>query len=369
MGANSIVWIVGAGFSASLGGPLFQDLFSSASRLNNKARFPPEILKSIVGDDADWVFALYAYGLGPDRSASHKIAFNQPGERLWGNAEEFLEFLDLAAQSSESPGHARLEVIDSLMEKPFSWGTRGGALAHMAKRLYAAECSGFLVGQSTKLERWDPYVRWLNEVVTADDTIISFNADGVIERILSEQSVINHVDVVLPLERDLAKAHEAKVALVLKLHGSVDWEFANGKVRAADVHYGVTASETTMVLGTPGPAKLKLTHLLDPLWKTAEDRLRKALAVVFLGYRFPATDASARKRLLEAIGRSDQGAVARIVLGADLRAANRLKALVDYAGASWRHPEAPRNPTGHIEPLYVEDFLAVCSRHRIFSER
>lgn len=60
---RKIVWILGAGFSRSLGGPLLADLFSQEKRLELKERYPE--------CDALWRFTevvvastLFAYGNG-----------------------------------------------------------------------------------------------------------------------------------------------------------------------------------------------------------------------------------------------------------------------------------------------------------------
>jgi hypothetical protein len=86
---------------------------------------------------------------------------------------------------------------------------------------------------------------------------------------------------------------------------------------------------------------------------------------VFLGYRFPQTDAAAKSRLLGAIAANPKGMTVRTVLGDDVFSANRVKGLIDYAVRGAQHKDARLSVT--IESLYVEDFLTVCTRKAIFT--
>lgn len=92
-----------------------------------------------------------------------------------------------------------------------------------------------------------------------------------------------------------------------KLHGSVDWQrFDDGGYVASAEPFAATAAKGSheMVIATPGPSKREVVKEFDTLWNGACQALAQAKRIVFVGYRFPETDAYARRRLLEAIGNS-----------------------------------------------------------------
>jgi hypothetical protein len=82
---------------------------------------------------------------------------------------------------------------------------------------------------------------------------------------------------------------------------------------------------------------------------------------MFVGYRFPPTDAEARRRLLSAISESTKGVGAvhfHIVLGPRTSAddAMRLAGLLKSTG---KVPTKSPESVLHIHPMYAEDFLSV----------
>src|SRR4051794_22739033 len=82
IGDGHTVWILGAGFSKSLGGPLLVDLFRQQ---------PYEDLVHILGEkraaQVSWTQALYNFGV----------------KRLWDDAEEFLAYVEAAAGNPANP--------------------------------------------------------------------------------------------------------------------------------------------------------------------------------------------------------------------------------------------------------------------------
>src|SRR5690349_20031798 len=78
------VWILGAGFSRSLGGPLLTDLLSDGEHTLMKARFPE------VASESEPVVRAYHWGTGVVRRFP----------KLWSNAETFLEFLGAADEGT-----------------------------------------------------------------------------------------------------------------------------------------------------------------------------------------------------------------------------------------------------------------------------
>src|SRR5438128_8731818 len=92
LGDAKRVWILGAGFSRSLGGPLMTDLLSLAAWRLILATYRSVIPK----DDADLVFWLFHFGNGfPEGSPDPRIDIS--GEARWRDAEHFLEILDNAS--------------------------------------------------------------------------------------------------------------------------------------------------------------------------------------------------------------------------------------------------------------------------------
>jgi len=147
--SESIVWILGAGFSRPLGGPLLGDLFSEASAGNLRARFPPERYPRLKTPAANLVRWIYRWGLGEEQ---HLVWTGKTrGEPLWSNAEEYLEFLDTAVDlGGESPGWRRLSEVIRMYEGGINPPTPGAKvsfdgpgqrqhIADTARRLLAAE--------------------------------------------------------------------------------------------------------------------------------------------------------------------------------------------------------------------------------------
>ncbi len=108
----------------------------------------------------------------------------------------------------------------------------------------------------------------------------------------------------------------------------------------------------------------------------AEQAVREARAIVFVGYRFPPTDSYSRERLLGAVmqnATSDHVAV-HTVLGPDTSGpdSRRLLAMLRYAlGRGNRMPVRPeRLPSASLseyysliaQPLFAEDFLSLVQR-------
>ncbi len=59
------------------------------------------------------------------------------------------------------------------------------------------------------------------------------------------------------------------------------------------------------MIATPGPTKADTVRELKDVWAAAERAIREAGTVVFIGYRFPPSDAEARNRILMAITQNE----------------------------------------------------------------
>jgi len=101
MSKNKIAWVLGAGFSAPLGGPMLKDLFSLALhhevsamyKFTETTAYNPDVQYM---DDVMW---LYHYGRRFEQGrltpwiTSAVGNFQEPGEILWDHAEQFLDSL------------------------------------------------------------------------------------------------------------------------------------------------------------------------------------------------------------------------------------------------------------------------------------
>jgi hypothetical protein len=296
-----VVWVLGAGFSKPLGGPLLGQLLSPGSVQDLQERFGRGRLP--VSDAARCACHVYHYG----RKYAEGSLLPDPiaGETLWEDAEDFIARLD----SSESIAGARytLQRICTTLRRliPASWPQKEPSLEDMregARRLVAADCSLFAEDAKLIHEPWSAHIDWARHL-DKRHTIVTFNYDRVPERLrgyIKHEHRTTNLAVLLPSEDPNSQQLSAQ-ARVLKLHGSVDWRRTEeGVVRAAD-DFALTASGKDMVIATPGPTKTEVTALLEPLWLLAHKEIEAADPIVFVGYRFPPTDAIAKKRLLEAI--------------------------------------------------------------------
>jgi hypothetical protein len=120
--------------------------------------------------------------------------------------------------------------------------------------------------------------------------------------------------------------------------------------------------DNELAIAPPGPSKATTcAQCFDPLWLKAEERLRQAHAVVFMGYRFPETDAEARTRLLTSLSEA-QSPVRHVVLGPDVKSpeVRRLESLL-----AWTDKEAAYR----VHPLYTQDFMSVFEVPELFNPK
>jgi len=392
-GGTRTVWILGAGFSRSLGGPLLPDLLSPPTNnfvqaLYARNRYigsldvdgPGENGKELR-QDAEDVRQLYTACGG---ETSPRVM------RLWDDAEAFLDQLDAAAHGyerartrgeAEAPATSRLTraMIGALGHAPRDWAALGDA----ARRLVAAACCAFLSDADTTEERWQPYISWAKDT-DASDSIVTFNYDRVLELLGREFHV---VDPSKPVEGS------PSVATVFKLHGSVDWERHE---TSSGVQYSITSSPEHALtcpghmvgIATPGPTKRTSVQELKPLWTQACRRIEEAQVIVFVGFRFPPSDAEAREKLLGAITANESPHVEmHVVLGPDRghKDVVRLEQLLRYAMNKQGRDERGRGeitgPRDGIEvltqpgkqsyaltthALFAEDFFTVWDPHLLW---
>jgi len=311
--------------------------------------------------------SLYYYGHSKKPRSRHTPGYPEfidgEGEDLWEDAEQYLDYLDTAAASAESPACKRL--LEFLGDARLNHGLQREPgmlklMAAAARRLLAAECCSFIEGVDPDSERWSPYQRWLREVfVWGEDTVVTFNYDLVPEMVARSQKRQDSFQY---------RTKEPGCSFLLKLHGSVNWLLQSTlAVRTdADDRAALTCDDHQLAIAGPGPGKKKLSSgLFEWCWTEALAALEKASAIVFVGYRFPPTDAEARERLLGAIRKNNeqQQLAIHTVLGPDTSSddSRRLRGLLEHAMAGVRNVRGGggRGYSLEQQPLWAEDFFSV----------
>jgi hypothetical protein len=364
---KKIVWILGAGFSAPLGGPLLTQLFAPQC-LDVLSDFFPTTFEPVEFVD---VMRAYHYGtrFRHGRSLGHVGGVPQDtvGAALWEDAEQFLDFLDCADDATNGKAHRKaigraLAGYAVSLERPreeMRAAQRVGPLPGLARRLLAAECCRFLVFANPQSETWVAHQRWLS-LIEKQDTVVTFNYDRVVETLA--QSHPAWLRPVLPGETSLLSR-----APLIKLHGSVDWQ--RGSDRSVRVVQDPTFAAfcrkpEELVIASPGPTKQQVTKDLDDLWQLACRRISDADIIVFVGYRFPPSDATAREQLLGAIRNNTSPFLnVHTVLGPDLRQNDTVR--MDALLHSVLAPAKGGMYAVKAHPLWSQDFFSVASRRSL----
>ena len=389
--SRRVVWVLGAGFSAALGGPMLGDLFSRRSEKDTALRFPEHAFPRLHGPPAPSVRLLYQRGLA-DGLMQLSNRREVMCERMWSNAEDFIDYIDTtAAACGKDANHWLGSRIDEALTQLDCQRVRPDQLRDLARRLVAAECCGFLHRVSTEREQWKPFHRWARNLIAKGDTIVSFNYDRVVELIREAHTKETNDDGASPI-RVLVPSSAGDdwnaACPMLKLHGSVDWlKGLDGKSQERvimehkqDPTCALTCDDDQLAIATPGPSKQAVSDSdFLPLWTEAKKRLKVADAIVFVGYRFPETDAHAREELLGAIreNHADDGGShhlsLHIVLGHPGRDSIRLEALLRFAAGAHRQEGGPSNPGLTFDlntyPLFAQDFFTVVQRKHLFWHR
>ena len=380
----NVVWVLGAGFSKPLGGPLLADLFEA------------RLLQEMTA-----IYEKVRPGFLRDLARLHEIYHGTVGNREtpipglpWKDPEEFLEALDFACCDAV-PADKRAIPLRLIGRAAGNVAINEDAVrdyAKLARHYFVSACSSFLESAFTDTERWSPYRSWA-KWLHANDTVLTFNYDEILERLSTEREplAILTPDLVQPNGdiNEMAKVDLAGRPTVVKLHGSVRWAQEPDPTGHGDrvtAHHSVNEilfGKLTPVIATPGPTKQGMAKgLLQPLWHLAAKKLRAADVVVFVGYRFPETDNQAKQVLLDAIGGRDttRPLTVHIVLGADTahKDVRRLDGLLRWKLAHCEIVDAreirphtdqshypPRRACIIAQPLWAQDFLAVFERRRL----
>jgi hypothetical protein len=325
MTARGLVWIVGAGFSKSLGAPLLNELLTKESVQRLEAAHPG-------GRDAGYQWAQPFHEVARLFEAGLRV---KDGLGFWDNAEQFIERLDHAEDNT----NARSIVNDFLRRcqghhennPALANGPKSSTIRKNALTFAAIEIAQFLRGANVEHEAWLPYTDW-GSSLKPEDSVITFNYDLVPE--LLEDSADARLDIVLPSVADQGThARMDGYAAVYKMHGSISWYEVNGQ-------YGYDAeapfkSDGRLLIATPGPTKHRLIKKeFKRIWDGAQLALENAEAIVIVGYRMPATDAGTKQWFVQRLRKLAQSGAkfirVHIVLGPNPNGedARRLRGLI-----------------------------------------
>jgi hypothetical protein len=151
----------------------------------------------------------------------------------------------------------------------------------------------------------------------------------------------------------VSEIRDSDCAPTLTMHGSTNLMHRDGNVFVEkDFLKAIYRRDAEFLMGIPGPGKSAIAKILRPLWIQARQAIREANMVVFVGYRFPESDAQARSELLRAIRENQSPNLGlQTVLGRNNPDAERLAYLL----------EAAVGDTAGVEqlPLFAQDYLDV----------
>lgn len=360
MQGTKTVWVLGSGFSKSLGGPLLYGLFGDKAKQEIREVFPQ---------------------IGGREIAYH--LFRKHKGVLWDHAEDFLSFIDTALLP-DSPQRGILERHLNVAAFEVFGGDPQPVpidkLRRQAILTVAAECRTYTEQCDVRAEAWGPYVAWARALGDSD-TIVTFNYDLALEKLGEADGVraVGVATVAFPHDHEgnLDTLEGAGLCEIFKLHGSADWAFNDRGDYKRLQSLGELAEPGgyRLLIATPGATKARyVAKSLRVLWGRATDALSKAEVIVFVGYRFPPSDSESRTRLLRAIEENQSPLLTiHTVLGPDINASDvaRLKGLLTHklraagrvdAAELGRTSGAGRYPSMYSvvpQPLFAEDFLSV----------
>jgi hypothetical protein len=239
--AAKVVWVIGSGFSAGLGGPLLKDLLHPRTEKDYKSRFLlTEMHRAVLR-----MFRLH--------HPEHRHMEHGDFPTLWEHAEQFLDFLDCARDQTGA-------LAGRFRER---FGELAAIDAHKAAcQLVAAECLFTDLRPDLRGEAWQPYVHWARWLKPSD-TIVTFNYDRVLECLATDEWIKNDAEhsgrqwylrpesFLIPGVQEPAEGF----AKVYKLHGSVDWVGVNNTTVEVKPPDQLIQSNALPLIAMPGPTK------------------------------------------------------------------------------------------------------------------
>lgn len=313
------VWIIGAGFSRPLGGPLLAGFFSTRV-FDSACAWLAELGRPETEIQFHLVKNLYLYGARED---------------CWANVEEFLA--DVTSAASDHATENRLQRYLGRLEEiklgQFSMQPATLKPSHVVgwSLQYVAAAVAHFVPDTLSTredevpETWAPYTAWF-DALGADHAIVSFNYDRVIEVLAERRRSVCGRDVTLPP--------------ILHLHGMVP----ENREIVASIQTGAAID------GIALPGRLKkdaIVRRLQEPWSAAERLLRDADEIIVVGYSLPRTDTYTRQRIQRVLAtRENGGLTIRTVMGRDNADIEHIRRALSMRVVTW-----------HDEASYVEEYF------------
>ncbi|HBE69859.1 MAG TPA: hypothetical protein DDW52_17065 [Planctomycetaceae bacterium] len=340
------VYILGAGFSVPLGGPLFKDLLTYNLHHRSKA---DELIRNTPFSSLAHHFMLRSFD--PSPATRRKLE----RELLLGielDAEQLVELVDEAANSPDS--------FEARTIKKLVGDTDLNKCLEALKLVIAAQSNHFVARLESGSERVEPFLRWVRSL-DQKDTVISFNYDLAVEKLFEFRGwKVPDPDRNNPRQADL-----------IKLHGSADWIKTDDNRIIRNGREGPHEDDTVMI-GIPGREKANLCDntIFDGLWNWARRQIIKAEVVSIIGYSMPETDNNARLHICDALASAENLRRVNIVLGPDAESfrSRRIQAMITpllqtqlLEGPNGE--SAIKHPIVRDLPLYAQDYVANVSSY------
>lgn len=326
------VWVIGAGFSRSLGGPLLNDLLSKTSLDLIRRRLPGGWAHHSECDD---VVELLKHGAA---------------EGLWTNPEEYIAALgSYDPRCQDSVARLMAKGFDAWEGHPESWSDKkSDYMNHIwiySIRMAAAQCMCFLSDSRNRPESWLPYRRWALSVGN-QDVIVSFNYDETVEAAF----MLAGCSLYRPNVRLGQKPWLKNRVTLMKLHGGVE---VRDTIKFPPVNDSMENLDSNPPeIAVPGISKGSAAESeFDELWEAASEALAKADEIAIIGYSLPPSDQVAKAMLLDSLSSNKKKPVVDIVLGPrGGSVSDRLVSMLRLVGVATRE-------TG----VWAEDYLTAMS--------
>ena len=351
--------MLGAGFSAAMGGPLFGDLFSRVF----DAKLAPVLAPFETFNQGRWMYIKGASELY--RRAQQLEPSIDP--------ESFLERSDAAAHGLNRALALNLvqgvPEIENRHRERLKLGFYDEAICEITEVLrnrLALESNLFLQEVPTASERWLPYDRWFS-TLTDNDTIITTNYDCLIEE-LAKRNGRSYPGESRPgsvAELLSPRNSGRRLPSLLKVHGSVDWYSESDGIKVHRLKDPSDLLARRVVLGSPGVKKKQLAGGdLAVVWEHARDAIQTAEILSIVGYSFPPSDNLLRMFLLDSIGSNRKSLVSvNLILGARSERGFRAQMILQQALRGGRLGLSPESgdqefvPTVTLPSIYAQDYL------------
>jgi hypothetical protein len=349
------VYILGAGFSYPMGGPLFKELFTKPILFNY------EMHTSVDGSKARLAMAV------------QQLNYKYPDllvDKVFTDAEHFLELCDSVLHGKEqlflnrfkksfNGLYENIRVVNPTKSDTDLFQTFFDA----AKIHIAVDTNTFIEQVPDDNDRWKPYILWFKGLGKTD-SIVTLNYDLLVETIATKddrpfpgREFKSKEELCLVDELLNQNKNHPDLPILFKLHGSVDWIELGGKAWVKRYNVDDYFEGLPPLLGTPGTTKASLSKgCLDKVWGSAIEKIQEAHVISIVGYSLPATDNDFRIKLLDSIiGTHGNLKAINIVLGPPTPDSLRARAILEQVTRLC-------NPIGfktnvRLLPIYAQDYL------------